>query len=360
MRQPLIASVVLHVALIALVVLGLPPSDRKLDIPASIPIEIVDIGEVTEAARVVQGDNKPEPPKPPVPEAKPTPPAPPPPEPVSEPPPPPPPPKAPEPPKVAQLPPPPPREPEPPKREPPPPPPPPPDPTPQPVPKPPPPKVEPPKPEPPKPEPPKPEPPKPEPPKPEPPKPEPPKPEPPKPQPPKPEPPKPQPPKPAPEKADPLANLLKDVAKLKPSDQKSDAKPSPSSTQTASAQAAPSGPKNVAGPDRAFKPSGRAIDAIRGQVSKNWNFDPGRKDSSSMVVQLRIDVALDGTVIKADFEPETRARMGSDSHYRSAAEAALRAVLRTQKLDLLTSEFTPDTYDKWRTIVFTFDPRDMF
>lgn len=353
MRQPLIASVVLHVALIALVVLGLPPSDRKLDIPASIPIEIVDIGEVTEAARVVQGDSKPEPPKPPVPEAKPTPPAPPPPDPLSEPPPPPPPPQAPEPPKVAQLP--PPREPEPPKREPPPPPPPPPppDPTPQPVPKPPPPKVEPPKPEPPKPEPPKPEPPKPEPPKPEPPKPQPPKPEPAKP-----EPPKPQPPKPAPEKTDPLASILKDVAKMKPAEQKADSKPS--SSQSASAQAAPSGPKNVAGPDRAFRPSGKAIDAIRGQVSKNWNFDPGRKDAGNMRVQLRIDVALDGTVVRADFEPETRARMGSDSHFRSAAEAALRAVLRTQKLDLLSSEFTPDTYDKWRTIVFTFDPRDMF
>jgi hypothetical protein len=353
MRQPLIASGVLHVAVVALLVLGLPPSDRKLDIPASIPIEIVDIGEITEAARVEKGEPKPEPPKPPMPEAKPTPPAPPPPEPVAETPPPPPPPKAPEPPKVAQLPP-PPREPEPPKREPPPPPPPPPDPTPQPVPKPP-----PPRPEPPKPEPPKPEPPKPEPPKPEPPKPEPPKPQPPKPQPPKPEPAKPQPPEKPPEKVDPLANLLKDVAKLKPTDQKSNAKPQPS-TQTASAQAAPTGPKSIAGPEKAFKPSGRAIDAIRGQVSKNWNFDPGRKDSGSMVVMLRIDVALDGTVIKADFEPETRARMGSDTHFRSAAEAALRAVLRTQKLDLLTGEFTPDTYDKWRTIVFTFDPRDMF
>lgn len=338
MRQPLIASVVLHVALVALLVLGLPPSDRKLDIPASIPIEIVDIGEVTEAARVDKGEPKPEPPKPPAPQAKPTPPAPPPPEPVVETPPPPPP-KAPEPPKVAQLPP-SPREPEPPKREPPPPPPPPPppDPTPAPLPKP---------------------PPRPEPPKPEPPKPEPPKPEPPKPQPPKPEPPKAKPPEKPPEKVDPLASLLKGVAKLKPSDQKSDAKPQPSSQQTASAQAAPTGPKSIAGPEKAFKPSGRAIDAIRGQLSKNWNFDPGRKDAASMVVQLRIDVALDGTVIKADFEPETRARMGSDTHFRSAAEAALRAVLRTQKLDLLSGEFTPDTYDKWRVIVFTFDPRDM-
>ncbi|OYD80122.1 hypothetical protein CHT98_32820, partial [Azospirillum brasilense] len=91
MRKPLIASATLHVALVALFVLGMPPSDRKLDIPESIPIEIVDMGEVTQAARVDKGEPKPSAPKPPVPEAKPSPPAPAPPEPASEPPPPPPP-----------------------------------------------------------------------------------------------------------------------------------------------------------------------------------------------------------------------------------------------------------------------------
>ncbi|HEY0832718.1 MAG TPA: TonB C-terminal domain-containing protein [Azospirillum sp.] len=354
MREPLVASAVLHTALIALIVLGLPPSDRKLDIPQSIPIEIVDIGEITEAARVDKGEPKPEPPKPPVPEAKP---APPPPEPVSEPPPPPPPPpKAPEPPKLAQVPP-PPREPEPPKRtpEPPPPPPPPPAPTPEPAPVPP----KPPRPEPPKPEPPKPEPPKPEPPKPEPPKAEPPKPEPPKPPAPQAKP-KPEPPKEPPKevaKEDPLAKLLGNVQKLKPSDNaKADAKAQPQQ-QAASAPAGAA--KATSGPQRDFKPSGRAIDAIRSQVSKNWNFDPGRKDAGNMAVEIRIEVAVDGTVLRTDLSEDTRRRALSDSHFRAAAESALRAINRTQKLDLLPSEFTPETYEKWRTIVFAFDPRDM-
>lgn len=79
MRKPLIASAVLHVALVALMVLGMPPSDRKLEIASSIPIEIVDVGEVTQAARVEKGEPKPAAnaaPRPPVPEAKPAPPAP--------------------------------------------------------------------------------------------------------------------------------------------------------------------------------------------------------------------------------------------------------------------------------------------
>ena len=94
MRNPLIASAVLHVALVALMVLGMPPSDRKLEIASSIPIEIVDVGEITQAARVEKGEPKPAnaAARPPMPEAKPAPPAPEPPDEEDEPPPPPPPP----------------------------------------------------------------------------------------------------------------------------------------------------------------------------------------------------------------------------------------------------------------------------
>ncbi|AWK85523.1 hypothetical protein [Azospirillum thermophilum] len=375
MRRPLIASAVLHVALVALFVLGMPPSDRKLEIPPSIPIEIVDVGEVTQAARVDKGEPKPtpSPARPPVPEAKPSPPAPTPPddEPEEQPPPPPPP-KTPEPPKVAQVPP-PPREPTPPPKPaptPPPPPPPPPTPEPSPTPKPPEPKHEP------RPEPPKPEPPKPEPPKPEPPKPEPKKPEPPKAEPKKPEPAK-QPEKPAekapakqPEKqtanADPLSDLLKNVGKLKSSenakpdgkasDAKADAKPSQQA-------AAPSGAaKAVAGPDKPFKPSGRAVDGIRGAVGKNWNFDPGRKNAGDMQVTIHVEVGKDGSVLNAYIDEKHRSRYMSDQAFRASADAALRAVKRASPLPIteFASDFTPNRYDEWRYFVFNFDPKDMF
>lgn len=359
MRRPLIASATLHVALIALVVLGLPPRDRTLDMPESVPIEIVDMSDVTQAARVNKGEPKPQTPLPPLPEAKPTPPAPQPPEETPPPPTPPTPePKVPEPPKVAQVPP-APREPTPPPRPTPPPPP---EPTPDPVPKPPEPKHEP-KPEPPKPQPPKPEPPKPEPPKPEPPKPEPPKPEPKKPEPAKPEPKKPEPPKPEPKKpepkVDPLQALLSSVEKGKPTDTpKKDAKPAHQQ-----AAAAPSGAaKAVNGPDKPFKPSGRAIDGIRGAVSKNWNFDPGRKDAGNMKVEIIVELDRDGSVLSARIDEKYRSRYMSDSAFRASADAALRAVKRASPLPVreFSSDFSPDKYDEWRYFVFNFDPRDMF
>ncbi|WP_247876543.1 TonB C-terminal domain-containing protein [Azospirillum brasilense] len=231
---------------------------------------------------------------------------------------------------------------------------------------PPPPTPKPPKPEPPKPEPPKPEPKKPEPPKPEPAKPEPPKPEPKKPEPAKPEPPKAEPKKPEkpPEKTDALADLLKNVQKNAPakpaaSESKADAKP----TQHAAASPAPSGAaKAVNGPDKPFKPSGRAIDGIRGAVGKNWNFDPGRKDAGNMQVELRVELSRDGTVLNVTADPKYEARYRSDAAFRASVDAAIRAIRKTSPLPIgeFSGDFTPARYEEWRYFVFNFDPRDMF
>lgn len=160
-----------------------------------------------------------------------------------------------------------------------------------------------------------------------------------------------------------MQNLLRNVQNMKPSQPSQPSAASNQRQQTAAANP-PSPPSGAAraseGPDRAFKPSGQAIDAIRGQVSKNWNFDSGRKDANSMVVEIRIEVARDHQVIKAEIDPQYLPRYRSDSAFRASADAAIRAIMRSSPLQLLPQEFTADTYDKWRTIVFKFDPRDMF
>ena len=46
--------------------------------------------------------------------------------------------------------------------------------------------------------------------------------------------------------------------------------------------------------------------------------------------------------------------MRSDAFFRSAAESALRAVLRCSPLRL-----PREKYDTWKNSTFTFDPRDM-
>ncbi|XKH35221.1 hypothetical protein ACIU1J_02690 [Azospirillum doebereinerae] len=158
------------------------------------------------------------------------------------------------------------------------------------------------------------------------------------------------------------------MGKLKPSDDpKADGKASAKSDSTAkptsqkSASAAPAGAAKAAnGPDKPFKPSGRALDAIRGQLSKNWNFDSGRKDANSMQIEIHVEVARDRSVIQAYIDEKYRSRYMTDAAFRASADAAVRAVKRSSPLDLLTSEFTADTYESWRYIVFNFDPRDMF
>lgn len=353
MRPYAIASVVLHMAVIALMVLGLPPSE-SLELPGSIPIDVVVEGPQTGPARTEKGTQVAQVKAPEIKAATPSAPPPPPPKPDTVPPVPP------------VLPPEPPKTPEtPPARDPVrPPPPPPPDPTDVPE------KKPEPKPQPPKPEPPKPEPPKPEPPKPEPPKPEPPKVEPPKA---KPEPPKPEPPKAEPAKAEPPKTAPKTEQKSpeKPKDELNDllsgvlsnapkSSSKPSTGPEAKPNAGPQGAaKATAGPDRPFVPSGRTIDAIRSQVGQYWNVDMGTKNASEATFTLRVEVGRDYKVLQVGLDEKYAGRYQSDRAFRAAVDAGIRAVSRAEYLKLPPEEFPQSKYDAWRIFVFNFDPRDM-
>jgi hypothetical protein len=234
------------------------------------------------------------------------------------------------------------------------------------------PKVEPPKPPEPKPEPPKPEP-KPEPPKPEP-KPEPPKPVPPPP-PPKVEPepvpvpvpaPKPKPPEPPKEqpKPDPLKDikpppkrpppkddfdtLLKSVDKMRPKES-APAKPQ---------QQAAVGSKTVNSPssDLSSQPTVSEKDYIVAQIWPRWNVDLGAKGADTLQITVKAIVQPDGTVTSArlDVDPE---RYRTDSFFRAAADAALRAVLSASPLKPPPTR--PDLFRNDPNYVVRFDPRSM-
>ncbi|HEV7369745.1 cell envelope integrity protein TolA, partial [Arenibaculum sp.] len=306
-----------------------------------IPVDIVDIGEITNT-RIDEAQPAPTPP--PRPAARPAPPAATPPPAAATPEPPPvPTPRTPEPPtQLAQAP----RVPEPPT---------PPPPAQQP-------KPEPPKPEPAKPEPAKPELPKAEPAKPEPPKPEPPKVEPPKPkpQPPKPEPKKPEPAKPEPAKPEPpkpepkkepekpqFQNLLKDLTKREDP-------PAPEEAPETEVADAPDTPSNSAAPRLSDRLSISEMDAVRRQVSGCWLVDPGLPNVRDIVVEIRVRIGQDRTVESAEIVDA--ARMRSDRVFRTVAEGALRAV-RNPRCNPL--ELPPDRYDTWRDTVFVFSPRDV-
>lgn len=189
---------------------------------------------------------------------------------------------------------------------------------------------------------------KPEPPKPEPPKPEVKKPEPAKPEPPKevrkPEPPRPPPPKPVPKK-DPVDSLVDDI--LKNNDRNPPIK---------TPQQSPHRPKEITrqapmAPEFAQVVTASEVEGVRQKIRPCWNTIGGAKEAP--VVTLVVQMNQNGTPIEAQFRDS--GRYNNDPAYRSAADAARRAILnpRCQPWPL-----SPEKYNSWRSITFNFDPRD--
>jgi len=190
----------------------------------------------------------------------------------------------------------------------------------------------------------KPEPPKPEPPKPEVKKPEQHKPEPPKVAVKKPEPPRPPPPKPAPKK-DPVDSLLDDI--LKNNDRNPPVK---------TPQQSPHRPKEITrqapmAPEFAAVVTASEVEGVRQKIRPCWNTLGGAREAP--IVTLVVQMNRNGTPIEAQFKDT--GRYNNDPVYRSAADAARRAILnpRCQPWPL-----SPEKYNSWRTITFNFDPRD--
>lgn len=242
---------------------------------------------------------------------------------------------------------------------------------------------------------------KPEPPKPEPPKPEPAKQEPPKPTPPKPEPPKPQvqePPKPAlvePKKEPPKPEPKKAEEK-KPEEKKTPQKPAeqkqPDKVPPKKAEPKPSFDDLLASVEKMRKdstpppatqtPANKAVgskkgtpgaldvgaiskdndsfngtltlsemDAIRAQIERHWNVDPGKAGAQDMVIEIVVQYEPNGAVRSARIVDQ--ARMLADPAFRSLAESALRAVFMANPIQAPEKK-----YDVWREVRLAFRPQD--
>ena len=107
-------------------------------------------------------------------------------------------------------------------------------------------------------------------------------------------------------------------------------------------------------PDRPLTLS--EIDAFRAKVESCWSIPVGARDSQDLKVTLRIFLAPDGTLARAHVVAN-RERMNrpGQEFFRTAAESALRAVLRCAPYRMLP----PEKYDSWQDIELTFDPRDI-
>ncbi|MBY0461648.1 MAG: cell envelope integrity protein TolA, partial [Alphaproteobacteria bacterium] len=97
------------------------------------------------------------------------------------------------------------------------------------------------------------------------------------------------------------------------------------------------------------------IDAIRQKIRKCWLVPAGLKGAKDMVVDIKMEIAQDGTVTKADIVDKSR--MAEDSGFRTAAENARRAVLDPQCNPL---PLPADKYEQWKDLEMSFNPKDMF
>jgi colicin import membrane protein len=94
------------------------------------------------------------------------------------------------------------------------------------------------------------------------------------------------------------------------------------------------------------------LDALRKRLQECWNPPVGAMNASNLKVVMRVFFKQDGSVAA---QPQLVA--GTPSPFGPAmAESAKRAILSCQPFKMLR----PETYELWKDIEITFDPKDMF
>ncbi len=93
------------------------------------------------------------------------------------------------------------------------------------------------------------------------------------------------------------------------------------------------------------------LDALRARLIQLWNPPIGIRNAGDMVIRVRVLLRPDGTLAG----PPSVLTTGNGPMFESARDSAIRAVFRGQPFDMLR----PQTYETWKDIEVTFDPRDM-
>ena len=94
------------------------------------------------------------------------------------------------------------------------------------------------------------------------------------------------------------------------------------------------------------------LDALRARLTQLWNVQAGTERPEELIVDIHIRLTPDRRLAA----PPEVVSHGSSPRYQAAAEAAMRAVLQGQPYDMLRTE----TYEQWKDMIVTFDPRQMF
>ena len=94
------------------------------------------------------------------------------------------------------------------------------------------------------------------------------------------------------------------------------------------------------------------LDALRARLTQLWNVQAGTERPEELIVDIRIRLTPDRRLAA----PPEIVSKGTSPRYQAAADAAMRAVLQGQPFDMLQAA----TYEQWKDMIVTFDPRQMF
>jgi len=93
------------------------------------------------------------------------------------------------------------------------------------------------------------------------------------------------------------------------------------------------------------------LDAMRRRLMDLWNPPAGVQNPEQLVVKIRIQLGRDGKLSG----PPIVVTSGRGTLFETARDNAIRALFRGQPFEMLSK----DTYDLWKEIEITFDPREM-
>lgn len=94
------------------------------------------------------------------------------------------------------------------------------------------------------------------------------------------------------------------------------------------------------------------LEAMRARLMQLWNPPAGVQNPQELIVKVRIQLGRDGRLLGNP----TVLSAGNSTLFTIARDNAIRALHRGQPFDMLS----PGTYDLWKEIEITFDPRDMY
>jgi outer membrane biosynthesis protein TonB len=142
-----------------------------------------------------------------------------------------------------------------------------------------------------------------------------------------------------------FAALLKNLApqQAAPSPDAPPEKPHAASARASSQPKAPMGSQLTAS----------ELDMVRHQIAQCWNVPAGARDAPDLVVEIRVAVDPDGTVMQATIVDQ--GRLG-DPFFRAAAESARRAFFNPQCRPL---HLPTEKYAIWKDLVVDFSPKDI-